>query len=135
MAGFVDRNETQEIHADWWGEDEVVVIRRFGYLDRKAIQQAAVTILPGSNGHQVAEVDSEALDRELMLRGIVSWTLVDGRGKKVPFTRSAIERLDEPDGEFITNAIAAFNPRRTPEQQASFRGAAGGGAEGGPAPG
>ena len=126
MGRFV--SETTVVRADWWDEGEEVEIKRFSHLDRQYISHQATEIVAGEDGSRVVRLDAEALDRAIMQRGIVRWTLKGANGKVAPLTRSAIERLSSEDGEFIVNAIHEFNPRRSAEEQANFRGTAGGGA-------
>jgi len=128
MARFVSV-ETHEVRAEWWDEGETVSIRKLSYLDRQYISAEATLYTRGEeNGHRVIGVDTEAMDRAILERGIASWTLRDENGKAAPLTRSAIERLSLEDGRFIVNAIHEYNPRRSAAEQEGFRPAAGDGA-------
>jgi len=130
MPRFVNDTEHTTIQAEWWGGDEVCVIRRFNYGDRQYLagQTVQVGIRPGEDEDDtIADVAIERMNLAILERGIVSWTGPDGQG--LPVTAELIEALDERDAEFILEEINALNPwrRRTAEEQATFRGAGGGG--------
>jgi len=136
MARFVGR-ETKTIRAEWWEEGEEVAIRRFSYGDRQAIMQACTSMRPevGEDGEptgaRIVTQDLAALNLEMLCRGIARWTFVGENGKLALVRKHWIEQLENRDGEFILAEIEAYNRGRDEEGQASFRGAAGGGAAGG----
>jgi len=129
MSRFVEG--TKVVRAEWWDEGEEVVIRKLNYGQRKAIHRASTSTRPGPDGSREIVYDLVAMDEEILVQGVVSWTLRDEAGKMPAVRRESLQRLDERDAEFILNEIHAYNPRRTAEEQRSFRGEAGGGAAGG----
>ena len=138
MGRFV--SGTKVVRADWWDEGEEVVIRKLDYGRRKAIQRASTRIVPGADGGREIVYDLVGMDEEILVQGVVSWTFGeddgrpttdDGEGQRVRVNRASLKRLDERDAEYILSEINAYNPRRSKEEQASFRGEAGDGAAGG----
>ena len=137
MSRFVNAEETDEIRAPWWAEGETVTIRRLSWADRLYIQKRS-TVVGAENGDGTRSVlvDLEAFDLALMERGIVAWTLrappVEGHGGEeagiAPLTVEMFGRLTAEDGQFISDAINALNPRRSATEQAGFRAGAGDGA-------
>lgn len=114
MGRFVSTGDTKEIRAPWWDKDEKVVIRKYNYGDRMKLADLY------RKTRDLGEFTLSCLEL-----GIERWMLWDDEGELVPLSRQAIERLWEEDGEFISNEIDAFNPRRTADEQAGFRGEAG----------
>jgi hypothetical protein len=131
-------DETKEIQAPWWDEDETVVIKKFSYGDRQKLAGSAVRIdlVDSGNGKPEALTDVQVATMNLAILelAIVDWTFRHPTtGKKIPVRRQWIEALSEEDGDFILAEINAYNPRRkrSKEEQASFRGAGRGGVPGG----
>lgn len=143
MGRFVDY-ETKVIHAEWWDEEETVTIKRFAYGDRQKLASVAYKVGftqqdDGQGPQFSADVAIGEMNLTILELGIAAWTLKSAAGKAVPLRRSAIERLQDEDAEFILREINAFNPskkRRTADEQANFRGGGGdGAADGQPATG
>jgi len=129
MSRFVNGEERTEVRAEWWDEGECVTIRKLGFLDRRYISGQSTTYgPPDEEGKRSVYVDMEAMDLAILERGIADWSLKGEDGKRAPLSKGMLRRLGERDGEFIVNAIHEFNPRRSAEEQASFRAAAGDGA-------
>lgn len=129
MPRFVG-DETKVVQAPWWGEKETATIRRMNYGDRQYLAGQAVRVgIAGEDGQRetIGELALGEMNLAILERGLVAWTDPDGEG--MPVTRSAIEALEEDDGDFILKEIRAFNPRRqrSPEEQAGFRDRPGGG--------
>ena len=135
MGRFVE-HEVKVIHAEWWDEEETVTIKRFAYGDRQRLASVAYKVgfvQQGDGGQQEFSADIAIGEMNLAILeiGIEAWTLKSSAGKAVPLRRSAIERLQDEDAEFILREINAFNPsrkRRTADEQANFRGRGGDGA-------
>lgn len=145
MPKFTD--VTQEIHAPWWGEKEVVEIRKFGYVDRKYLAMVYATIIerlreegalppePETDEERARQLGELAVPPELVaqfnahtiLRGVRRWT--DADGVYQPVTMEMVEQLEDEDGDFILGAITDLNPRRTEKERATFRGGDGAGGE------
>jgi len=135
MGRFVE-HETKVITADWWDEGETVTIKRFAYGDRQRLAGVAYKVGfvqqgDGSQQEFSADIAIGEMNLAILEIGIVAWTLKSSAGKVTPLRRSAIERLQDEDAEFILREINAFNPskkRRTADEQANFRGGGGDGA-------
>jgi len=124
--------ETREIRAARWDVGETVTIRRLSYGARKAIQQASQRVEPGEEpGTVVIRTDLALMDLAILEQGIAGWTFADAAGQAVAVTLPQIKQLREEDAEFILDEITAFNPKRTAEEEVSFRGSAGDGAAAG----
>jgi len=123
MSQFI-AEDTRIIQADWWDEDEQVVIRRFTWGDRQELIQAAIDTDIVDGQPRINEMQLGRMNLRIMELGIKSWTLKGPEGKVVPPSRNWIYRLDEETGNFILREINAFNPRRgrSAEEQISFRG-------------
>lgn len=118
MVRFVSTADIKKVRAPWWDETEFVVIKRFSYGDRMKLSDLF------RKRRDLGEFTLSCLEV-----GIVRWMLYDEEGEPVLLTRQAIEQLWEEDGEFISDELDAFNPRRTADDQAGFRGEAGAGTE------
>jgi len=126
MSRFVTDADNRTIHADWWDEDEEVVIKKFSYGDRQALAQETVRVgmtQQAGGTELVSDVMIGRMNLAILERGIVSWTLKGPNGRPVPLRRAWIEQLEERDAEFILQRINMLNPlkRRTAEEQANFR--------------
>lgn len=118
-------SDTKVIQADWWDEDEHVVIRRFTWGDRQELIQAVIDVdIIDRSKFRIGEMQIGRMNLRIMELGIKSWTLKGPEGTVVPPTRKWISQLDERTGDFILREINAFNPRRgrSAEEQESFRG-------------
>jgi len=129
---FVTKADHKTIRAEWWDEDEHVVIRKFSYGDRQALANETVKVgMTGQSGQEkmITDVQIGRMNLAILQRGIVSWTLKGPDGKIAQLNQQMIEALNEEDAEFILAAINTLNPRRrrTAEEQANFRGAGGDG--------
>ena len=101
MGRFVSQ-ETRRVRAAWWGEDEWVEVRKLSFLDRRWVAGQCTTYGPvREDGSRSVYVDTAAMDLALMERGVAAWNLLGERGKPVKLRKAALERLAEPDGEFI----------------------------------
>lgn len=133
MGRFVDSQQTKTVRADWWDEDEYVVIRKYtvGAKDRMNAEMVRIAGMAG----QVPEVVVQAATVPVLVAGIKEWNLCDNEGKPVPCTRQWISQLEPDDADFIADEIRAFNASRSDEEaQRFFRGLAGGDSEQGDAP-
>lgn len=126
MPRFTDEKELEIIHADWWAEGEEVAIRRLSYGEDQRIMKA------------VSQVDREAglvvVDyaeyRVVTMARCIVWTKDGPETSKRKLSVAEVRSLIGPDGEFIWQQIEALNDRRSPVEQATFRGAPGDGAAG-----
>jgi len=132
MPRFVEDSDVKEVRAEWWDEDEAVTIRKFSYGDRQALAGVAIKVGVTDEGGLQRNLVVERMNLEILNLGIKRWTLKRSDGKVANLNRKSIEALTDEDAEFILAAINAFNPssRRSAEEQATFRGADGGGAAG-----
>lgn len=121
MSRFVDKGETKTIHADWWDDDEEVIIKRFTWGDKQKLAGMAVNI-GLVDGAPLTEFQLGQMNMAIMEAGIKSWTLKGPEDRIVPLTSKWIYQLEERDGNFILQAINSFNRRRSAEEQANFRG-------------
>jgi hypothetical protein len=120
---FITKADRKTIHANWWDDDEHVVIKRFSYGDRQRLADAAIRIgIAGPGQATINEVQVGQMNLVILELGIHSWTLKREDGKIAPLTRKMIEALREEDAEFILAEINALNRRRTAEEQSNFRG-------------
>ena len=77
--------------------DSATYRTQWGDAERKSIFYAGAQIRVGANGELVTggTYDPELANNELLLRGLVSWTLTGRKGAAVPITRSTVTALDE----------------------------------------
>ncbi|MEA1998240.1 MAG: hypothetical protein U9N61_02790 [Euryarchaeota archaeon] len=111
---FVNEADTKEIQADWWDEDEKVVIKKLSYGDRQRLDAAAIGDLDANEANKgKAKVRMDLYEMQIikLLFGIHSWTFKDQKGKDAPVSREYIHALNEKDGNFIEAAIDAYNPQ------------------------
>lgn len=111
--------ETKTIRAEWWEKEEEVVIQQISYGEGERLEYEAMEITRLPDGERLVKLN---LAKRRVLRtfaGIASWTF------ERALSLEAVEALQPEDGEFILEAIEAFNERRTPKEQEGFRDGAG----------
>lgn len=77
--------------------DSATYRTQWGDAERKSIFYTGAAIRLQADGTVVTDgtFDPEATNTELMARGVVSWTLLDDKGKPVPITRRMLTLLSE----------------------------------------
>lgn len=97
---------------------EFVVIKKFTYGDREAINDASMRLTPVSLGKEVTAdnmqmvFDPTAQRRARLERGIVSWCILDEDNQEVALTAANIQELDPGYAEYIMSELEALNPER-----------------------
>ncbi len=120
MSRFAS-TKTKTIRAEWWDEEEEVVIKKLNHGDARQIEEAGFALEPieGTTDNRLTiSLADQQLER--MARGIVSWTFLDEKGKAVKVRKAAIDQLLPEDGEFILSEIEGFNGGRSAKEQANF---------------
>ena len=121
--------EIREIHADWWAEGEVCVIKRLAFADRTRMNMMLYRRVGREQVQAIrdggAEMPEEAMQDIFMARlvvGIVSMTDPDGQPLEV--TPEIVAALDDRDAQFILDEINALNPQlvETEAERTSFQG-------------
>jgi hypothetical protein len=130
MPRFVNRSDTQTIHADWWEPEEQVVIRKLSWGDRQRLMAEAASLQPlqvdGNNDGEEKKVTMAAnfridlMQLTLLELGIASWTFTDENGP-VPINRDTLSSLNEEDGDFISRAVDQFNKAMSRRERNHFR--------------
>lgn len=114
--------QTEEIHADWWQDDEVVVVKERTWNDEQQLASASLGKLKvrdmGKLSDRIddAEFDLATMNAQMMLMSIESWTFQNG-DKPAKINLKNIQLLPKKDGDFIMEAIVALNPQRDEEFQ------------------
>lgn len=112
--------ETEEIHAEWWEDGEVVVVKERTWNDEQRLASASLGKLKvrdmGKLSDRIddAEFDLATMNAQMMLMSIESWTFQNG-DKPAKVSLKNIQLLPKKDGDFIMEAIVALNPQRDEE--------------------
>ena len=106
---------TKEIHAEWWTEGEVCVIRRMTYAAKNRLNKKLFTQTVTTDDNDDTEVDvgisDEALEIHntlILAAGIVSMT--DEKANPIDMTPEVIYEIGGLDGEYILEQINELNP-------------------------
>lgn len=107
-ARFSDASTTKDIKAEWWGEDDVVTIKKFSYGQQQDIAGKSLKISASIDDVRT-DVNMQTINKETLLMGIKSWTFTDPSGKPMAVTKQGVFKLNPEDAEFILAEIQEYN--------------------------
>jgi hypothetical protein len=115
-------NTTAQIHAPWWDNNEVVLIReRVTHGDQRKIF-ANIATARIAQGQVDTKLDLQLMEIQggMLLAMIAEWTLTDEKGTRLPLTQDSIDELATEDIDFIANENNIRNPQMTAEERDAF---------------
>ena len=95
---------SKTIHADHWEPHEAVVIRSLNTEDEEIIADG----LAGLDANGSPKLYAGRNKRLTLQRGIVSWTLTDEHGHRLPVDEQSIKNLHPVDSKYILDEINAL---------------------------
>jgi hypothetical protein len=132
------RGETKEIHAEWWAEGEMCIIKRISFADRTRMNTMLWKRVGKEKAQAMrdegAEMPEDVLQHTFLARLVVGIEfMTDPDGGPMEVTAEIVASLDDRDAQFILDAIHELNPQltETKAERQSFQGGSGDGSEDG----
>jgi len=101
---------TKTIHADWWAEGEVCVIRRLSYGQKQGLNNSYVTVGGDPNSPDINLSDGLIGRMNLVILEAAIVSMTDPDGQQIVLTPEAIYNLEDEDGGYILTEISGLNP-------------------------